>query len=321
MYAFAVEAFGEPPALRELPVPEPGPGEVLIKVRAASVNPIDWKIASGQFARPGVAFTFPLVLGFDVAGQVTAAGAGAPFEVGAEVFGMRRPATVAGHPYGSYAWYMTASAETAALADRPEGLDVLSAAALPMTGGTALALTRWLDPREGETLLVVGAAGGVGSFAVQLAAARGARVIAVAAAGDHAYVRDLGAAETVDYHTVDVARAVRAAHPGGVDAALDLVDGRDDVAGRIAPLVRDGGRLASTIFAADPDALAALGVRAVNFDYDATAGDMAELARLVTSGRLRVAETTTYPFSAMGEVYAASTAGHVRGKLTVSTEE
>ncbi|WP_330261297.1 NADP-dependent oxidoreductase [Streptomyces sp. NBC_00539] len=321
MYAFAVEAFGEPPALRELPAPEPGPGEVLIKVRAASVNPIDWKIAAGQLARPDVTFTFPLVLGFDVAGQVTAAGEGAPFQVGAEVFGMRRPATIAAHPYGSYAPYMTASLESAALAERPEELDALSAAALPMTGGTALALTRWLDPREGESLLVVGAAGGVGSYVVQLAAARGARVVAVAAGQDHDYVRALGAAEVVDYRTADVADAVRAGHPDGVDAALDLVDGRDLVAGRIAPLLRDGGRLASTLFAADPDALAARGVRAVNFNYDATVSDMEELARLVTSGRLRVAETTTYPFSAMGEVYADSTAGHVRGKLTVTTEE
>ncbi|MEV6689762.1 NADP-dependent oxidoreductase [Streptomyces sp. NPDC051578] len=321
MYAFAVEAFGEPPALREVPAPEPGPGEVLIKVRAASVNPIDWKIADGQLARPGVTFAFPLVLGFDVAGQVTAAGDGAGFQVGAEVFGMRRPATIAQHPYGSYAPYMTASIETAALAERPEDLDVLSAAALPMTGGTALALTRWLDPREGESLLVVGAAGGVGSYVVQLAAARGARVVAVAAGRDHDYVRGLGAAEVVDYRTADVADAVRAGHPGGVDAALDLVDGRDLVAGRIAPLLRDGGRLASTLFAADPDALAARGVRGVNFNYDATVSDMEELARLVTSGRLRVPETTTYPFSAMGEVYAASTAGHVRGKITVTTEE
>ncbi|MEW1639438.1 NADP-dependent oxidoreductase [Streptomyces sp. NPDC093801] len=318
MRAFAIDAFGRTPQLVDLPRPEPGPGEVQLRVRAASVNPIDWKVAAGALAAPGAAVSFPLTLGFDFAGRVTAAGDGAAWEVGQEVFGMRLPSAPERNPHGSYAEYMTASAETAAMAARPEGLDAVSAAALPMTGGTALALTRWLEPAEGETLLVVGAAGGVGSYALQLAAARGAHVIAVAAGDDHAYVRSLGAREAVDHRTTDVAGAVRAARPGGVDAVLDLVDDRETLMTRIAPLVRDGGRLATTVFAADTDALAARGVRAVNFGYRATDQDMAELAGLVTSGALHVAQTTTFPLTAMDEAYTASTTGHVRGKLVVT---
>ncbi|MEV7547508.1 NADP-dependent oxidoreductase [Streptomyces sp. NPDC089915] len=320
MRAFAIDAFGETPRLRDLPRPEPGRGEVQIRVGAASVNPLDWKVAAGALAAAGAVFPFPLTLGSDFSGRVTAAGEGAAWEVGQEVFGMRLPGAAEHDPHGSYAEYLTASPQTAALAVRPEGLDEVSAAALPMTGGTALALTRWLEPAEGETLLVVGAAGGVGSYAVQLAAARGCHVIAVAAGDDHAYVRSLGAREAVDHRTADVAEAVRAAHPGGVDAVLDLADDRETLMTRIAPLVRDGGRLATTVFAADPDALAARGVRAVNFGYRATDGDMAELAALVTSGALHVAQTTTFPLTAMGEAHTTSTTGHVRGKLVITTD-
>ncbi|MFJ6722400.1 NADP-dependent oxidoreductase [Streptomyces sp. NPDC091259] len=320
MHAFAIDAFGQTPQLQDLPVPEPGPGQVQIKVRAAAVNPIDWKLAAGALAPPGVDFPFPYTLGFDVAGQVSAAGEGAPFEVGQEVFGMRRPGAAAGHPHGSYAEYMTASADSVALAVRPDGLDPASAAALAMTGGTALALTRWLDLAEGEVLLVVGATGGVGSYVLQLAAARGVHVIAVAAGEDHDYARALGAAEVIDYRTSDVADAVRATHPDGIDAVLDLVDSRDIVTEKIAPLVREGGRLATTVFAADPDALAERGVRAVNFNYQATDQDMAELAHLAGSGALKIAETTTFPLTAMDEAYTASTSGHVRGKLVITTD-
>ncbi|MEU9984854.1 NADP-dependent oxidoreductase [Streptomyces sp. NPDC050856] len=320
MRAFTINSFGQVPQLRDMPVPEPGPGEVQIRVRAAAVNPIDWKVAAGALARPGADFPFPFTLGFDLAGQVTAAGEGAAFGVGQEVFGMRRPGTAAQHPHGSYAEYMTASADTVALAVRPDGLDAASAAALAMTGGTALALTRWLDLAEGETLLVVGATGGVGSYVLQLAAARGVHVIAVAAGEDHDYARELGAAEVIDYRTDDVADAVRAAHPGGVDAVLDLVDSRDVVMGKMAPLVREGGRLATTVFAADPDALASRGVRAMNFIYQATDQDMAELAGLATSGALKAAETTTFKLAAMDEAYTASTSGHVRGKLVITTD-
>ncbi|MEC5193127.1 MULTISPECIES: NADP-dependent oxidoreductase [unclassified Arthrobacter] len=320
MRAFAIDFFGQTPTLRDLPKPEPGIGEVQIRVGAAAVNPIDWKVAAGALARPGTVFPFPFTLGFDVAGQVSATGDGAAFEVGQEVFGVRRPGTLARHPHGSYAEYMTASPETVALAVRPPTLPAVSAAALPMTGGTALAITRWLDVTEGETLLVVGATGGVGSYVLQLAAARGVRVVGVAAAADHSYARGLGAAEVVDYRTSDVAGAIRAAHPAGVDAVLDLVNPREVLAHQIAPLVRDGGRLASTVFAADPEALAGRGVRAVNFNYQATDQDMAQLAGLVTSGALKAAETTTFPLTAMDRAYTASTSGHVRGKLVITID-
>lgn len=250
-----------------------------------------------------------------VAGQVIAVGPGVEaFGPGDEVFGMAWPHTF-GH--GSFAEYMTAPQDTA-LALRPEDLDPVSAAALPMTGGTALATLDWLEIKEGETLLIIGATGGVGSYAVQQARARGAHVIATAAADDHPYARSLGAAEVIDHRTTDVADAVAAAHPDGIDAVLDLASDRDTLAGRIAPLLRKGGRLVSTVFAADPEALAAHDVTAVNLFYRAAPGDMTRLADLVASGDLRVAETTAYPLTQITDAHTASTSGHVRGKLVIT---
>ncbi|MEV0985947.1 NADP-dependent oxidoreductase [Streptomyces sp. NPDC049949] len=317
MYAFAIDGFDDTPALRDLPTPLPGPGEIQIKVRAAGINPLDWKIAAGQLAGSGAPHAFPLTLGIDVAGQVTAVGEGVDaFTHGEEIFGMAWPHTFR---HGSFAQYMTAP-QDAALAARPSGLDPVSAAALPMTGGTALATLDWLDLKAGETLLVIGATGGVGSYAIQLAAAAGVRVIATAAAEDHSYARGLGAAETIDYRTTGTADAVAAAHPDGIDAILDLAGTAEALNVRLAPLLRPGARVVSTVFSADPDALAARDVKAVNFFYRAEPADMARLAELVTTGRLRVADTTSYPLSHIADAHAASTTGHVRGKLVVTNE-
>ncbi|MFD4916736.1 NADP-dependent oxidoreductase [Streptomyces virginiae] len=315
MRAYVIDAFGDTPALREVPVPDPGPGEVQIRVRAAGVNPLDFKTAGGELAGSGAEFSFPLTLGFDVAGMVTATGEGADFAVGDEVFGLVWPRSF---EHGSFAEYMTAPRQ-AALAHRPEGLDPVAAAALPMTGGTAQSAVDWLGLTEGEKLLVVGATGGVGSYALQMATDRGAHVIAVASAADHAYARSLGAAETIDHRTTDVADAVRAAHPDGIDAVIDLADNAETVSTRIAPLLRDGGRLLSTVFATDPDALAARGIRAVNFAYRATGEDMARLATGVTAGGLRVAEIRNYPLASIDEARTALLNGHVRGKLVITT--
>ncbi|MFE2548236.1 NADP-dependent oxidoreductase [Streptomyces sp. NPDC059355] len=322
MYAFAIDGFDgfdDTPALRDLPTPLPGPGEIQIKVRAAGINPLDWKIAAGQLAGSGAPHAFPLTLGIDVAGQVTAVGEGVDaFTAGEEIFGMSWPHTFR---HGSFAQYMTAP-QDAALTPRPSGLDPVSAAALPMTGGTALATLDWLDLKAGETLLIVGATGGVGSYAIQLAAAAGVRVIATAAAAaqDHAYARGLGAAETIDHRTADTADAVAAAHPDGIDAVLDLAGTAEALNVRLAPLLRPGARVVSTVFSADPDALAARDVKAVNFFYRARPADMTRLADLVTTGKLRVADTTSYPLSHIADAHAASTTGHVRGKLVVTNE-
>ncbi|MFE5808655.1 NADP-dependent oxidoreductase [Streptomyces sp. NPDC056491] len=314
MRAYVIDAFGDTPALREVPVPDPKPGEVQIKVRAAGLNPLDFKVVGGELANSGAEFSFPLTLGFDVAGTVTAVGEGAGFAVGDEVFGLVWPSSF---EHGSFAEYMTAPGH-AALAHRPEGLDPAAAAALPMTGGTAQSAVDWLGLTEGEKLLVVGATGGVGSYALQMAAGRGAHVIAVAATADHEYARSLGAAEVIDHRTTDVADAVRSAHPDGIDAVIDLADDAETVATRIAPLLRDGGRLLSTVFATDPDALAARGIRAVNFAYRATGEDMARLVVGVTAGGLRVAETRSYPLASIGEARTAFLDGHVRGKLVIT---
>jgi len=314
MRAIAIDDIGQPATLRALPRPEPQAGEVLIRLRAAGVNPLDEKVHGGALESMHAAYRLPLVLGFDGAGVVARVGAGVTrFAVGDEVFALFWPRVF---QHGTYAEYMVA-AEDLAIARKPAELDWARAAALPMPGGTARASVDWLDLQAGDTLLVVGATGGVGSIAVQLAKARGARVIATARAEDQAALRGLGADELVDYSRADVAAAVRAAHPDGIDALLDLVSD----AARLTPLaalVRDGGRLVTTLFAADVAALGARGVRADNLFYRASAEDCDALARLVVAGDLRIPVLRTVPLADGPTALDEIAQGHARGKLVLT---
>jgi NADPH:quinone reductase-like Zn-dependent oxidoreductase len=175
MRTIAEEKFGGPLALVDLPTPEIGAGEVLIRVRAAGVNPFDWKVADGEL-KDELEHRFPLVLGFDAAGVVERVGADVTeLAEGDEVYGYLFTPVIGG---GAYAEYVRAPA--AIVAKKPESVRFMEAAALPVPGLTAMDLVDAVDPKEGETVLIVGATGGVGSYAVQLAARRGARVIATA---------------------------------------------------------------------------------------------------------------------------------------------
>jgi NADPH:quinone reductase-like Zn-dependent oxidoreductase len=255
---------------------------------------------------------FPLILGFDAAGVVERAGAGVTeLAEGDEVYGYLFKPVVGG---GAYAEYVSAPA--AIVARKPESIRFTEAAALPVPGLTAMDLVDAVDPKEGETVLIVGATGGVGSYALQLATRRGARVIATAREANEAFARELGATETVDHTRRDLLDAVRMTHPGGIEAIIDVVSERDAL-GRIAGLVKEGGRLASSVYAADVESLAQRGIKATNVSVQPDARRLEELSRIVDAGELTVRLERTFPLEQAPEALDESRTGHVRGKIVL----
>src|SRR5215217_2445045 len=245
MRTIAEEKFGGPIALMELPVPEIGRGEVLIRVRAAGVNPFDWKVADGVLEGERK-HRFPLILGFDAAGVVE--------RVGDEVTGLAEGDEVYGYLFkpvvgeGAYAEYVSAPASI--VAKKPESVGFAEAAALPTPGLAAMDLVDAVNLGEGETVLIVGATGGVGSYAVQLAARRGARVIATARRENEAFARELGAVETIDHTTEDLVESVLVDHPHGIEAVVHVVSDREAL-GRLAGPVKKGGSVPTSVYPAD----------------------------------------------------------------------
>ena len=311
MRAIATSEFGGPVTLMELPTPEVRAGEVLIRVRAAGVNPFDRKVADG-ILKDAKQHRFPLILGFDAAGVIERVGAGVTgFSEGDEVYGYLFKAVMG---EGSYAEYVVAP--VAIVAKKPEALSFARAAALPTPGLAAMDLVEAVEPRKGETVLIVGATGGVGSYAVQLAARRGARVIATARQANEAFVRQLGAAETIDHTEEDVVDAVRVAHPDGIGSIIDLVSDAEAL-GRMAGLLKKGGRLATSLFAADVKGLAERGIRATNVDMQPDARRLEELSRMVDAGEISVRLERTIPLEKAPEALRESRTGHVRGKIVL----
>ncbi len=288
MRAITVNEYGAAPALTEVPDPHAGPGQVLIKVEAAGMNPMDRSMAAGAWKEqmPG---TFPFVLGADLAGAVEALGEGADrFKVGEEVFGQ-----LIVPPLGSAGTYAehVAVTENAPLTRRPEGLDPIVAAALPTAGVTGLEIVESFGQLTGKTMLMVGAAGGVGSFALQLAAQAGAQVIAVARADAAERMRNYGAVETVDYTTVSVLDAVQQTHPDGIDVLVDVASDANGFA-TLAALVRPGGTALTTRYLADVKALASREVAGVNFRVEMSSEALERLADIVVTGAIVVPPIT-----------------------------
>lgn len=263
MRAVAVGHFGGTPTLMELPDPVAGPGEVLVRVEAASVNPMDWRMAAGEFERQ-LPHTFPLVLGVDAAGTVVAVGEGVGrFSVGDAVYGQffRPPLGT-----GTYAEYVAVPERmtTGAIGPAPMGYAASYVAALPTVGMTALGLLDAIDLQAGQSVLVVGATGGVGSTVVQLAALHDAEVVGTARPDAAMWIRDLGAVETVDHSSESIAERVRADWPDGVDALVDLASDAESF-GCLTELVRDGGAAVSLVFGATSRLLEGDRISAVNY--------------------------------------------------------
>jgi len=311
MRAIAAETFGGPIALTDLPTPEIGAGEVLVRVRAAGVNPFDWKVADGAL-KDQMKHHFPLIPGFDAAGVIERVGAEvSELAEGDEVYAYLFKPVIGG---GTYAEYVGAPATI--LARKPVTVGFAEAAALPTPGLTAMDLVDAADIREGETILIVGATGGVGSYATQLAARRGARVIATASRTNEALVRELGAGETIDHTTEDLVDAVQMAHPGGIEAVIDVVSDRETL-GRVSTLVNEGGRLASSVYAADVEKLAKRGIVGTNVSMQPGARRLKELSRMVDAGELAVRLDHTFPLESAPEALEQRRIGTVRGKIVL----
>jgi NADPH2:quinone reductase len=281
MRAVIVNEYGGTPVLAEVPTPQPGPSQVLIKLRASGVNPADRWIASG--AQRSEAATYPMVLGADGAGIVETIGEGATrFSPGDKVFGQLWAAPFV--EAGTDADYVAVS-EDAPLARVPDGLDLVVAAALPTAGMTGFSLVEMLKTLAGKTVLIVGAGGGVGSFASQFAVNAGARVIATVRSDMAQRLRGYGVAETVDHTRVSLAGAVRQAHPDGIDVLMDLAS---DAAGfaALAELVRRGGTAVTSRHIADVEALKSSGVTGINFGLQPSPVLLERLANAVVTGEI-----------------------------------
>ena len=306
MKAVTINAYGESPQITEQPEPKVGPDTVLVRTRAAGVNPVDWKVAAGYLDQI-MYVHFPLVPGWDVAGVVERVGpAVTEFAPGDEVIGYNRQDHI---QQGTYAELVPVPVR--ALARKPASLNWQQAAGLPLAGLTAYQSLRASGAGKGDTVLVHAAAGVVGSFAVQIAKAHGARVIGTASERNHDYLRSLGA-EPVAYGDGLVER-VRALAPEGVDAALDFVGG-DAIAASLE-LVKNPAGAVSIV---DP-AIAGPGGRYVF--VRPSADDLAALAELADTGRLTVNIDRELSLAEAGEAFRVSQEGRTRGKivLTVSS--
>ncbi|MFD8290446.1 NADP-dependent oxidoreductase [Streptomyces lavendulae] len=303
MRAMTYETYGGTEVLSETrqPVPKVGPGEVLVRVRCASVNPVDWKImAGGLDALMDV--VHPVVPGWDVAGTVQRVGIDTPeFSVGDEVIAYARKDYVHG---GTFAEYVTVPVR--ALAPKPLSLSWKQAAGLPLAGLTAYQLLTRLGTGEGDTVLVHGAAGGVGSLGVQIARALGARVIGTASPRNHDRLRSLGC-EPVAYGD-GLTERVRALAPEGVSVVADFVGGVLDVT---LAVLAEGGRHASI---ADHTVLGAGG----QWMWVRPAGvDLMALGALADAGQLTVTVAETFPLADLAAAFALSQSGHTAGKIVI----
>lgn len=303
MRAASYDRFGGPEvlALTEQPLPKVGPGEVLVRVRSAAVNPVDWKLMSGALDAL-MESRFPIIPGWDVAGVVEAVGIDVPeYAPGDEVIGYVRKDLVQG---GTYADYVSAPVRT--LARKPTSLDWNQAAGLPLAGLTAHQVLSRLGVGPGVTVLVHGGAGGVGQAGIQLARHAGARVVATASVRNHGLLGELGA-EPLAYGDGLVER-LREVAPAGFDVVADFVGGVLDVT---TAVLADGGRHASIADRAAP----AAGGQWMWVRPDAA--DLDHLSGLVDAGELGVRVAEAYDLTHAAEAIAASMGGHVAGKIAI----
>ncbi|HCD54523.1 NADP-dependent oxidoreductase [Haliea sp.] len=322
MYAMIIERTGGPEVFQyaEIDTPEPGPGEVVVQVAYAGVNPADWKNREGHLAqfRP---YVFPYIIGFDAAGRISAVGEGVEgFAVGDRVF---TPTNHGQGGQGSYAEFVVANADR--VARIPDGLNFEQAAALPVAS-----LTAWQGLfdrgglQRGQRALIHGGSGGLGSFAVQFARWAGAEVAATCSTPNVQYLRDLGVDKVIDYRTENITREVQAWAPEGLDFLMDAVgvstlpNGLD--------LVRSGGTFVSIPTLVDDgdipaaaEAGAARGVNRVFSTMDDTncARTLEKIAGLLVSGDVRLPPLRTFQLRDVADAHRILQQGHTRGKIVL----
>jgi NADPH:quinone reductase-like Zn-dependent oxidoreductase len=316
MRALHVPAAGEQPQISDIPTPQPTEGTVLVRVEAAGLNPIDNAVAAGFLTQMGLPHEYPVVIGRDAAGVVEAVGPGVDHvAVGDEVLGhvLLAPPISA----GTLAEYALLPA--VAVTHKPAGLDFTTAAAIPLAGAAAVQSIEAIDPQPGQTVLVNGASGGVGSFAVQLLAARGVTVVATGTAVDADRLTALGASRVIDHTAGPVAEQVRAAYPDGVDALVSLYG--MDPSGTPIAAVRSGGKVAGVAAVPDEATLTAAGLTGTSVMAAPTREVLAPLAEQAANGDLQVTVADVLPLDRAPEGLGRLATGGAGGKLVVTLQD
>lgn len=306
MKAVAMHAYGGPEVLKyeDAARPDPATGEVLVRVHAAAVNPVDWKVRAGHL-RGFLNYSLPLIPGWDLSGVVDATGAGVTdWKQGDAVYArpdLRRN--------GAYAEYIAVRASE--LGRKPRSIDHVQASAIPLACLTAWqALFDAGGLKAGQRVLIHAAAGGVGTFAVQLAKWKGAHVVGTASERNHAFLRELGADEVIDYTKTNFEEVVR-----DVDVVLDTLAGQ--TRDRSWNVLKKDGILVSILGQPSPDDAAQHGVRAAGVFVEPNQAQLGEIAKLVDSGKLRPIIETVLPLAQAARAHEMNQTLHTRGKIVL----
>jgi len=309
MRAYALDAFGQPGSIHDLPDPEPTEGQVLVRVAAASLNPFDNAVLMG-YVKDMMEHRFPLIPAGDFAGTVDALGADVKgFAVGDPVFG------VTGKMFmGEGTLSELTAASVGTIATRPGALSEVEAAALPLAGVSALMSVEAVDPKPKDVVVIVGASGGIGSYAIQLAGLRGAHVIAVTSTPNIEYVKGLGADEVIDRTSGDVLEQLQAKHKDGVASIIDTASDAQALA-KLSEAVRKGGTVTSMKGAAAVEDLAKRDIKGVNVTTQVNSERLEQLADLAAKGKLKAPRIKTFPLEQADEAFKLL--GQSGGKLVV----
>ncbi len=310
MKAVRMHGFGGPEVLKykDVPKPEVKVGEVLVRIKAAGVNPIDWKVRSG-YMKELFKDRLPMILGVDMAGVVEEAGTGVTdFKPGDAVYGF-----LGSLKGGTYAEFVAADASS--LSPKPESLDFIQAAALPL-----VSLVGWqtlfdiAGLEKGQTVLIHGASGGVGHIAAQLAKWKGAKVVGTASARNLDFLREIGVDMVIDYQKTRFEEMLR-----NVDVVLDTQAG--DTQQRSYKVLKKGGVLVSTLGIDNPAEAEKYGVKATGFMAHPDGDELRQIANLIDEGRIKLAVTQVLPLKDAAKAHELSQTGHVRGKIVLKMSE
>ena len=309
MRAFAVDAFGEQGSIREVPDPVPGEGEVLVRVTAAGLSATDLAILAG-WMQGYYEHVFPLIPGIDAAGVVEAIGPGVTdFKAGDSVYGfVRRPVM------GMGTFAERVALPVTGILHKPMSMRDEEAAVVPYSALTAAAAVDAAALRPGDSVVILGATGGVGSYATQMAAAAGARVIAITRGDYGDYARLMGAEDVIDYTTSDPVEALRQRAPKGVDAEIDLV-GMPDLTNGVSSIVHAGGHVVSVVMPPDVEALAARGVEGIMTTRIVMEHRLGEICGQIVGGAIKLPAIQEFRFDQISDALALQATRHVRGKL------
>jgi NADPH:quinone reductase-like Zn-dependent oxidoreductase len=311
MRAFAIDGFGQVGSIRELPEPVPGEGEVLVQVRAAGVSTTDIAVMAGML-KDYLEHRFPLVPGIDASGVVERVGPGVDgFQEGDEVYGfVQRPVM------GLGTWAERVALPVGGIERKPASLSHEQAAVIAHGALTAAAAMDAAAAGPGDRLVLLGATGGVGNYATQLATTAGLHVIAVTR-GDYAdYARSHGAPDVIDYAPTHPVEPVRERYPDGIDVLIDLA-GIPELSSGFAELVHSGGRVISAIMPPDVEGLAARGVQGILANRMLAEHRFPEIAARIADGGLRLPAIQTFSFEDVGAALELQATRHVKGKLAI----